>query len=281
MPSSPFIIKAGKWVPDGNTTTFTSNSLYDDPYVKIKNEYQEQDASVKTDFYVTYDVKPGYARLYAGAATEAGVTASAFLVKQGDKYAKISDSNTLTTTEDNPYSQETIGNEWLWYVKPNFNIDAEMGYEYGGENGEKTKAETEIDNFNEGRNGFDPYNIQIQSVKGPTYYFKTNTTGSQLTNGAWTGNSTDLSLKNMSAGRQSNVEGNDQTTLTITNATFMVVKDASDRMLLMPRFDHTKVVNSFTDTQLSAPNTATQSLDLLMAPKVIHSSDELTSYWIM
>ena len=103
---------AGKWVPDGNTTTFSSKSLYDDPYVKIKNEYQEQDASVKTDFYVTYDVKPGYARLYAGAATESGVTASAFLVKQGDKYAKISDSNTLTTTEDNPYSQETIGNAW-------------------------------------------------------------------------------------------------------------------------------------------------------------------------
>ena len=88
--------KAGKWVPDGNTTTFSSNTLYDDPYVKIKNEFREQDASVKTDFYVTYDVKSEYSRLYSGAATEGESKASAFLVKQGDKYAKI-DGTSLAT----------------------------------------------------------------------------------------------------------------------------------------------------------------------------------------
>ena len=109
--------EAGKWVPDGNTTTFTSNSLYDDPYVKIKNEYQEQDASVKTDFYVTYDVKPEYANLYKGAATESEVTVSAFWVKQGTKYAK-NDGDALTTVD-----AETDDDELKWYVKPNFNID--------------------------------------------------------------------------------------------------------------------------------------------------------------
>ncbi|MBO5629812.1 MAG: hypothetical protein J5965_12145, partial [Aeriscardovia sp.] len=76
---------------------------------------------------------------------------------------------------------------------------------------------------------------------------------------------------------QENVDGNDQTKLSITNATFMVVKDESGHMLLMPRFDHTKVVNSFTDPYLSAPNAATQTLELTMAPMVIHSSREFTA----
>ncbi len=248
--------EAGKWVPDGNTT-----------YVKIKNEYQEQDASVKTDFYVTYDVKPEYANLYKGAATEGDVNVSAFWVKQGTEYAKNQD-NALTTT-----TVETDDDELKWYVKPNFNIDAEMGYQYNGEYGEKSKAETEAEYVAAGKNGFDPYNIQIQSVSNTFYYFKTNTTGSQLY-GGWSGTSDNLSLQQMSQGGQNNVAGNDQTKLTITNATFMVVKDESGHMLLMPRFDHTKVVNSFTAPRLSAPNEATQSLELKMAPKVIHYSSE-------
>ena len=261
--------EAGKWVPDGNTTTFTSNSLYDDPYVKIKNEYQEQDASVKTDFYVTYDVKPEYANLYKGAATESEVTVSAFWVKQGTKYAK-NDGDALTTVD-----AETDDDELKWYVKPNFNIDAEMGYQYEGQNGEKTKNETEAEYVAAGKNGFDPYNVQIQSVKNTYYYFKiTTSANSQLSEGVWKGSSTDLSLKQMSSGTQNNVEGYDQTNLNITNATFMVVKDESGRMLLMPRFDHTKVVNSFSGEQLSAPNAASQTLELKMAPKVIHYSSE-------
>ena len=261
--------EAGKWVPDGNTTTFTSNSLYDDPYVKIKNEYQEQDASVKTDFYITYDVKPEYANLYRGAATEEDVTVSAFWVKQGAKYAK-NDGDALTTVD-----AETDDDELKWYVKPNFNIDAEMGYQYSGEHGEKTKGETEAEYVAADKNGFDPYNVQIQSVKNTYFYFKiTTSANSQLSEGAWKGSSTALSLKQMTSGTQNNVEGYDQTKLSITNATFMVVKDASGHMLLMPRFDHTKVVNSFTAPQLSAPNAASQTLELKMAPKVIHYSSE-------
>jgi hypothetical protein len=81
----------------------------------------------------------------------------------------------------------------------------------------------------------------------------------------------------MSAGRQENVDGNDQTKLSITNATFMVIKDASGHMLLMPRFDNTKVVNSFSGEQLSAPNAATKTLELIMAPKVISNSGEFAS----
>jgi len=270
-----------KWQNSGNTYTHTSKSLADSPYDHIS---PAQDKSVKTDFYVTYTVKPEYARLYAGAATESAVTPSAFMVKQGNEYAKINNSNQLEPTTDNPYALASIGDEWHWYVKPNFNIDKEMGYEYDVEEDDGTggtytpnKAQKDALNYEEGRNGFDPYNIQIQSVKNGNYYFKTTTTGSQLIHGAWEGESIDLSLKNMSAGRQEGIDGNDQTKLSITNATFMVVKDASGHMLLMPRFDNTKVVNSFSGTQLSAPNAATQTLELIMAPKIIHSSNEFAS----
>ena len=270
-----------KWQNSGNTYTHTSTSLADNPYDHIT---PAQDKSVKTDFYVTYTVKPEYARLYTGAATEDAVNPSAFMVKQGNEYAKISDSNTLTPTTDNPYALASIGDEWHWYVKPNFNIDKEMGYEYDveeddGAGGTYTpnQAQKDAKNYEEGRNGFDPYNVQIQSVKNGNYYFKTTTTGSHLNKGAWEGESTDLSLKNMSAGRQEGIDGNDQTKLSITNATFMVIKDASDHMLLMPRFDNTKVVNSFSETQLSAPNAATKTLELIMAPKVISNSGEFAS----
>ncbi len=275
-----------KWASTGDSVTFTSTTLGADPYAyMVEKGYEAQDKSVKTDFYVTYTVKPEYAGLYSGAATESGVTPSAFMVKQGNEYAKINDNNQLDPTTDNPYNLESIGDEWHWYVKPNFNIDTEMGYKYDVEEDDgaggtftPNKNQKEALNYEEGRNGFDPYNVQIQSVKSPTYYFKTTTTAnSQLKNGAWEGSSTDLSLKNMSVDGQTNVEGNDQTTLAVTNATFMVVKDASGHMLLMPRFDHTKVVNSFTAPRLSAANAATQTLELLMAPKIIHSSDEFLS----
>ena len=255
---------AGKWVPNGETTTHTSTTLFDSPYSHIS---PAQDESVMTDFYVTYDVKPEYANLYKGAATEEDVNVSAFWVKQGTEYAK-NEGNALTTT-----TVETDDNELKWNVKPNFNIDAEMGYQYSGEYGEKTKSETEEEYVAAGKNGFDPYNIQIQSVSNPFYYFKTNTTGSHLS-GGWSGTSTDLILQQMSSDIQNNVEGNDQTKLSITNATFMAVKDERDHMLLMPRFDHTKVVNSFSGTQLVAPGAATQTLELKMAPKVIHYSSE-------
>ena len=276
-----------KWQDSGNRYTHTSTSLADNPYDHFtEHGWQEQDKSVKTDFYVTYTVKPEYANLYKGAATAAGVTASAYMVKQGTEYAKINDSDALDTTTEDPTKMATIGEELQWYVKPNFDIDVEMGYQYDVEEDDgaggtftPNKAQKDALNYAEGRNGFDPYNVQIQSVKDSYYYFKTNTTGSKIPKSIWEGNSTDLSLKTMNdeSSRQEGVDGLDQTKLSITNATFMVVKDAHDHMLLMPRFDNTKVVNSFTASRLSAPDAATQTLELIMAPKVIHSSDELVS----
>ena len=273
-----------KWAATGDSIPFTSTTLGANPYDYIVEKgYEAQDKSVKTDFYVTYDVSPAYARYYSGAATEATATVTAFWVKQGDDYAYINESNHQLTTTTDPTTLPDV--EFAeWYVKPNFNIDVEMGYQYDveeddGEGGTyiPNKAQKDAKNYEEGRNGFDPYNVQFQNVKNEYYYLKTNTTGSHLA-GGWEGTSTNLSLQNMSQGGQSNVDGYDQTKLNITNATFMVVKDESGHMLLMPRFDHTKVVSSFTDPYLSAPDAAThKTLELTMAPKVIYSSREFAA----
>ena len=119
-----------KWANSGNTYTHTSTSLADSPYLHFtEHGWEEQPASVKTDFYVTYDVSPAYAHYYSGAATEEAATATAFWVKQGDDYAYINESNhQLTTTTDPTTLPDTEVAEW--YVKPNFNIDVEMGYQY-------------------------------------------------------------------------------------------------------------------------------------------------------
>ena len=277
-----------KWKASGDSIIFTSTTLGENPYNHVREydpTYEDQPSSVKTDFYVTYTVKPEYAHLYGGAATEGDVTPSAFMVRQGTEYAK-NEGNTLTTTTVVPSNLEDVGPELQWYVKPYFNIDEEMGYEYDVEEEDVNgvtkvlnKSEKEALNFAEGRNGFDPYNVQIQSVSGPTYYFKTSTTGSQLAEGAWKGTSTDLTIQNLKRNGtiQENVDGYDQTKLTITNATFMVVMDSKGDTLLMPRFDQTKVVNSLSAPRLSLFADASKSLHLTPVPTLVHSSNKLTA----
>lgn len=227
-----------------------------------------------TDFYVTYTVKPEYARTYSGAATKAGTSASRFLVKQGDNYAKI--SGTSLSAEPAPLP-EAIGDELQWYLRPNFDIDREMGYLYAGETGAQEEAlsqeNTEIQNHSEGRNGFDPYNLQIQSVANVNRYFTADTKDSEV-GSTWSGETTEITLENMAV-RQSDIIGLDQVKMNITNATFMVVADANGRMVLMPRFDHTKVVNSLTGSQLAATGTNTYSLTVSPVPTVVNRSSEI------
>ena len=267
-----------KWVANGEHYTHTSSSLYDLPYDHIS---PTQGKDVMTDFYVTYDIWPEYDRLYSGAATEGATRASAFLLKQGSEYAKNDDNSLDAYSPVGEIDMENVDNNLKWYLKPNFNIDAEMGYIYAGNPGAQEDAESKSDMeaayYAAGKNGLDPYNMQIQSVSGPTYYFKTTTTGSHLTGGAWAGTSTDLGLKNMSAGRQSNVDGYDQSELQITNATFMVVDDGSGHMRLMPRFDNSVVVNALTGgTKLTAPGDATNYFTFTLIPEVVHYGGQLS-----
>ena len=274
---------------DGNATvnryTHNSTSLADIPYDHITTPTQID--KVKSDFYVTYTVKSDYASAYVGAATAGGVQASSYFLKQGGKYAQNS-SNTIALV-DKPALTGTIPTNVQWKVKPNFNIDEEMGFVYGS--GETSKSYIEAAYHAAGKNGFDPYNVQIQSVSDTDRFFTANTTNTVLEHGIWTGTgSTTNSLREMSVGHIS-ADGYDQTTLDITNATFMVVDDGNGNMRLMPRFDNTKVMTSFTglSTQLAAAaagnnGEGTQSLVLELVPTVIASTDEILSmkgYYIL
>ena len=277
-----------KWVDNGRRTTHNSTSLADIPYLHIDNPVQ--DKSVKTDFYVTYTVKPRYTSTYTGAATADATQPSSFLLKQGDSYAKTSGS--FVEAAAAPASIEEADEDMQWYLRPNFDIDREMGYRYAGETGAqggaKTKDATEQDYYDESKNGFDPYNVQIQSKYNTKRYFTANTSSPALTAGTWAGTSSAVTLQNLST--KQTATGYDQTTLNITNATFMVVGDANGNMRLMPRFDHTKVVafsgiTPFTSLaeQAAAATAGDQGtdvqtlwLEIVPAPLEIHSSSEMT-----
>ena len=229
------------------------------------------------DWYVTYDVKAEYASKYAGAATKDATSAAPYLIEQNGSYAQISGTS-LTST--NVVDLTNVPETMQWYVRPNFDIDEEMGYHYSGEYDEKTKDETEQD-YVDGveptwSNGFDPYNVQIQSVKTDTRYFTSNTTSSAVTN-KWAGTSSTISLQNLNT-KQSQVNGLDQTKLDITNATFMVVADGKGNMRLMPRFDNTKVMQSFStlaSPSISGADSIAQAFTLIPVPKVVKKSSDI------
>lgn len=233
------------------------------------------------DWYVTYDVKDVYADSYTGAATESAVVPSAYLLKQGGSYATYSGSGSAIGTVTTKPSRENTPDETLWNLKPNFDIDHEMGYKYAGESGAQEGAQsknaTEVAYWTNGQNGFDPYNVQIQNKKYTNRYFTANTSGSALDGGIWKGTSSTVTLQNL--GTKQSATGNDQTTVNITNATFMVVDDGAGNMRLMPRFDHEVVMESFsTLAEQKAASTGTQTLifDVLTDAKEIHSSTEIT-----
>lgn len=284
------VYNSDRKVIEGQSFTHNSTTLTYTPYdyfeiIKDENGWVTQDDRVKSDFYVTYTVKSEYANAYTGAATADATIPSAYLLKQGNKYAKV-DGTTLTNAET-PADMEHVPDNMLWYVKPNFDIDKEMGYKYAGETGAQgdalSKSATDAANYSEGRNGFDPYNVQIQSKAQSLYYFTANTSGSKLEGGAWQGSSDQVSLKNLNV--KQTPTGYDQTTLNITNATFMVVGDANGNMRLMPRFDQQKVMqdfDAFAEQAAAQPandyGTHAQSLYLgrISSAKEISSSADIT-----
>ncbi len=235
------------------------------------------------DWYVTYDVEAEYASAYVGADTEDNTSPSQYLIKQGGNFAQLSGTS-LSSTSTKP-DLENVPENMQWYLRPNFDIDEEMGYNYEGAYEEKTKEETEKDYFDSTRedwvstwsNGFDPYNVQIQSVSNTARYFTANTTGA-VVGSAWTGTSSSITTENLAV-RQTGIIGNDQVKMQITNATFMVVDDGHGNMRLMPRFDNTKVMQSFTTLAAPAEQTASvnenQIFTLKLVPQTVHRSSEI------
>ena len=260
-----------------NRYTHNSTTLADSPYNHFtENGWADQPAKVRTDFYVTYDVKSLYANSFTGASTDGVLPSVSYLIKQNNKWLTSDNGTTLSTTDTKP----TDNDKALWYLRPNFNIDREMGYRYAGESGAqaeaKSKTETDNDNYTAGLNGFDPYNIQIFNSAALRRYLTANTTGARLDGGAWKGTSSAVSLDNITT--KQTPTGYDQSTLNITNATFIAVSDDDGNMRLMPRFDNNKVMTDFTtlSTYTSAANvTQTLTLQRVTLPTVVHNSGEI------
>lgn len=217
------------------------------------------------DIYVTYDVKDEYAMSYTGAATAAGTSASKFVISQGGTYAKAAGSN-ITGVADAASADK-------WYLKPNFDIDKEMGYKYDLDADGKTggtsidEATTNANYYNNGQQGFDPYNLQIQNVSDQAKFFTTNAVRGDLDGiGGMAGTYNGDMAVTLTAGTRpttTNGEGQDNVDLFITNATFMAVQDANGNMRLMPRFDHAHVVDGF--STLAAQAAAQPAADAIHA----------------
>lgn len=217
------------------------------------------------DQYVTYVVKDEYVKSLG----------EPFLIQQGSNYVSTSDGSNITTTAtptggmsqyiiSNISDLTTTGskNTDLWYLKPNGDIDTEMGY------GDATAAhdwtnDYTVTDFSE--SGFDPYNIQIQSLKeyetGKYHKFVTNATGATLNEGEWQGTYSEtpgVSLGDEADPRKS-ATWYDSRIMAITNATFMAVQDESGNMQLMPRFDHTRRMKDFTTLTTATEDAATHT----------------------
>ena len=296
------------------------------------------------DIYVTYEVMDTYRNYYTGAATKAGTSASKYLIRQGTNYAKVPDDsnspNIDLVAEENvdltvsELTDPDSNSKLLWYLKPNFNIDTEMGYDYTPTEEEAAEGKTSADiqaaiekayyenrdntvysypskstvhDTTNGQNGFDPYNLQIESVANQGKLFTTNAVSTALDNhGGLVSTYTDPTQKTVTL--QSFTQPNDNTTtnyydtqeLYVTNSTFMAVSDANGNIRLMPRFDHQNVVTSFTtlDVQLAAApygdESGTQTTLFVLPstssptpsgdPITISSSDEITDmngYYIL
>ncbi len=245
----------------------TGTSLTDYPEVLNSNNNL-------SDLYVTYDVKPEYAELYSVSADlKPNVdTSKSYLIRQDSKLG-YDDNGTLKSTDNgiadiDAGSSLSLGDNYYWYLAPNWDIDEEMGYQYstsaqtgGNDNEDITKTsdglylprneqETRTAYHKTDRDGFDPYNIQIYN-KSTDKYFTTNATKTGLDQynamkATFGDNSVSLSAH---AAVNTNVDNGitfDNVNLHMTNQTFMVVQDANGNMRLMPRFDHYHAIQDFT-----------------------------------
>ena len=253
---------------------FTSTTLTSLPPYEMARDADGR----MVDWYVTYEVKEEYASTYTSPQTVDGeAQASAFLIHQGSQYAMMNEGGTTvvgTTVPDDAIAANDgsmITNAMKWYMMPNFNIDAEMGYIYAGEPGASPEAETKADLLAQyldptndrahHQNGFDPYNLQLKNVAYGKY-FKVNGNGAALDgkggmNGTYSSTPGQLSLNADNTSVAYTAEGYDHSTIRATNTTFMAVDDGNGNIRLMPRFDHTNVITNFTtvETQMSAAPT--------------------------
>lgn len=248
-----YTVSDSKWQAD-------KNSLGED-YPQV---YQ---GGMLRDLYVTYTVKEEYANAFTPSTTKAGIVAPAYRLQQGTdgttsgiRFATTADGTSVSTVATDAAVTENM----VWTVKPNFDIDTEMGY-----TGDPISYEAY-------QNGFDPYNLQFENGAYPGMFIATQQTGATLGGGQWTGTYSDTGITLSDLSTTVSGEGYDQTTLRITNATFMAVQDENGNMRLMPRFDHSRVLTSLSgmSAQLAAASAndeaGTQTTHLKTFPYTYH-----------
>ena len=245
----------------------SSTDLTDLPPFSGKNVHDKK--GNLNDQYVTYIVKDEYAQTY----NPADKTAKPFVIEQGTKYASTSDGSTITKN-DVPangmldyITNNAISNDKKWYIKPNWNIDYEMGYGDAGHSWaaknpnayedaryRNNKTAQYISNkdslgYFSFSNGFDPYNVQIMPVDYNRKFMKTNATGMNLDEGIMHGvysSTAAISLgDSIPVVTPANSIWFDSRKLSVTNTTFMFVQDAEGNMQLMPRFDQDLRMSEF------------------------------------
>lgn len=291
---------------------WTSHSLADLPPLEATGVKSN---GVMNDQFVTYTVKEEYEMNYdyslnldesAHTFTETGES-QPYLVVQNGRFYKTPNPGDNQSYISKPIHEHTksrasnvydlivdpvnhggsnadilngsgnfFGNNF-WRVKPNLDIDEEMGIAWG-ESNDTTKAEP-LSKFGtkkkyEKKTGFDPYNIQLQLINkddGTTdgRYLTTHMTSTRRDDGSMVGDYSGsvgtemitLEEKRNAGNPEDNKlvhsEGYDHSDMKITNQTFMAVSDANGNMQLMPRFDHSMRVNlernNPWETQLKAP----------------------------
>ncbi|MBQ7444094.1 MAG: hypothetical protein IJS59_09595, partial [Bacteroidaceae bacterium] len=230
-----------KYTVAANTLEGTAASLADYP--------ERFSGGAIYDLYVHYDVRPEYAQGYTAAATKGESSATAYVIQQGTDYAQAAaaGATAITPVAKADADITSATDDMLWYVQRNFNIDAEMGYVYNDAiNGVGSKAETEAAYMASTilSNGLDPYALQLKNKQYGQYFKVTGITAAALNGSSWAYDGTpavglSATLDDLTA------TGNDNTTVHITNATFMAVGDGNGNIRLMPRFDHDRVLTGF------------------------------------
>jgi len=261
-----------KYVPTRNAAKASNNATHQGTGSSLADYPEKTSNGTLLDIYVTYEVKDEYRNSYTGAATESATDASQFLIRMGTQYAKDNSGTTVTG--------DTKENATAWKLHPNFNIDAEMDYRYSGTYSELTQNETEaayladtgeeaVHDKTYGRNGFDPYNLQIESAANAGKLFTTNATSAanDRTGGIVSTYADENVMTVTLATYNSNGTpmtdywdiGTGYSIPKPSNQTFMAVQDANGNMRLMPRFDHAHVIEGF--AMLAEPAAAQSTND--------------------
>lgn len=186
------------------------------------------------DIFITYTVKDNFLDMTLE-----------YFIEQNGKLAKSADTAVDNNTDasavyDDSTDPKTLKDTYtdpldplLWNLAINPDIDEEMGYVYGGSQGESSKETLTEQYAAEGKDGFDPYNIRIKSRELGTYMtMQYDANGEPIT--------AEGSLK-LEAAPNVKVEreGRSHNMMQITGATFMFVQDNSSpsHYRFIPRFE--------------------------------------------